>query len=332
MQPLVSILVPAYNAERRLADTIKSALGQTWPRKELIIVNDGSTDQTLQVARQFESKEVIVVTQDNQGAAAARNNALSRCQGDYIQWLDADDLLAPDKIAKQMESVERCAGKRTLFSSSWAYFFNRCEKAKFTPTPLWFDLSPLEWLLRKVEHNLYMADSSWLVSRELTNAAGPWNSQLSLDDDGEYFCRVLLASDGVKFVPEARSYYRRSGFGSLSNIGASRKKAESQFQSMQAHINSLRSLEDSERTRVACLAFLQRWLITFYPEQMDIVRKMEGLAATLGGRLEPARLPWKYAWIERVFGWRFAKRLQLDYNRLKASATSSWDKGLNFLN
>ena len=96
MMPLVSVLVPAYNAEQWIAGTIRSALAQDWPRKEVVVVDDGSRDRTLAVAREFASREVAVITQENQGAAAARNRAFSVCQGDYIQWLDADDLLSPD--------------------------------------------------------------------------------------------------------------------------------------------------------------------------------------------------------------------------------------------
>src|SRR5208282_807303 len=130
-KPLVSILIPAYNAEAWIADTIRSALAQTWPRKEIIVVDDGSTDGTLAAAKRFESEGILVVAQPNQGAAAARNKAYSLCSGDYIQWLDADDLLSPDKIAKQMEVAERYPGKRILFSSGWAHFLYRPAKAKF---------------------------------------------------------------------------------------------------------------------------------------------------------------------------------------------------------
>ena len=100
MSPLVSILIPAYNAERWIAETIGSALGQTWPRKEIIVVNDGSTDQTLSVVQKFASKTVSVVTQENKGVCAARNKAYELCQGDYIQWLDADDLLSAGQDRK----------------------------------------------------------------------------------------------------------------------------------------------------------------------------------------------------------------------------------------
>src|ERR1700687_2315947 len=107
MKPLVSILIPAFNAQDCISDTLRSAIAQTWERKEIIVVDDGSTDQTLAIARQFESQGVQVITQSNQGAAAARNKALSLSQGDYIQWLDSDDLLGPDKIALQMAAVEQ---------------------------------------------------------------------------------------------------------------------------------------------------------------------------------------------------------------------------------
>src|SRR5882762_11780976 len=114
MKLLVSILIPAYNAQEWIADTIRSALGQTWPRKEIIVVDDGSSDQTVAIARQFASKTVSVVSQKNQGASASRNKALGLYQGDYIQWLDADDLLSRDKVAKQMEAAEKAENKRTL--------------------------------------------------------------------------------------------------------------------------------------------------------------------------------------------------------------------------
>ncbi len=125
---LGSILIPAYNAQEWIADTIHSAIAQTWPRTEIIVVDDGSSDSTLVIARTFESQGVRVIPQKNQGASAARNTAFLHSHGDYIQWLDADDLLAPDKIAKQMELVMQGLSPRTLLSSSWAHFMYR-------PTP-----------------------------------------------------------------------------------------------------------------------------------------------------------------------------------------------------
>jgi glycosyltransferase involved in cell wall biosynthesis len=332
MKPLVSILMPVYNAGPWIADAIKSALQQTWERKEVIIVHDGSTDQTLSIARQFASKSTTVVTQPNQGASAARNKAFSICQGDYIQWLDADDLLAPDKIARQMKAAEQCQNQRTLFSGSWGQFMYRPSRAKFSPTPLWCDLSPLEWLLRKMGQSLHMQPDSWLVSRELTEAAGPWDTRLWRDNDGEYFCRVILSSDFIRFIPEARSYYRDSGSSSVSHIGHSNQKLESLSLSIQLHISYLRSLDDSEKIRRSCVNYLQTWLESFYPERPDIVNQLEELAASLGGHLEAPRLSWKYAWIQKNFGWTAAKQAQLRARRYKADLLRSWDKAMLCLN
>jgi glycosyltransferase involved in cell wall biosynthesis len=328
MSELVSILIPAYNAQESMVDTIESALAQTWPRKEIVIVNDGSTDQTLAIARRFASNNVLVVTQENQGAAATRNKAFSLCQGDYIQWLDADDLLSPDKIDKQMSRVECGCGDRALLSSGWGWFVYRPGSTDFRPTALWCDLSPTEWLIRKLSQNLFMQTATWLVSRQLTEAAGPWNTRLLGDDDGEYFCRVLLASDGVRFVPDGKVFYRVSGSGRLSYIGRSSRKMEAQFESMRLHIRYLLSLENSERSRAACVTYLQNWLIDFYPERLDIVAEAEQIAADLGGRLKTPRLSWKYDWIRPLFGWDAAKRAQVFSRQLKASVLRSWDKTL----
>jgi glycosyltransferase involved in cell wall biosynthesis len=328
VKPLVSILVPAYNAGEWLSDTLRSAIAQTWEQKEIIVVDDGSTDDTLAVARRFESDSVRVYTQKNQGAAATRNNAFALSKGDFIQWLDADDLLAADKISRQMEALEQCPSRRTLLSAGWGRFLYRPERAKFISTPLWCDLPPVEWLRRKMEQNLHMQTATWLVSREVTEAAGPWNTQLLGDDDGEYFCRVLLQSDGVRFVSGSKVYYRASGATSLSYIGQSDKKRVAQWRSMKLHIGYLRSLEDSPATRAACVQYMHNWLSYFYPEMPALIDEMKHTAEELGGKLEIPRLPWKYSWIEPIFGLALARRAQIALPRLKWSVVRSWDKAL----
>lgn len=324
MKPLVSILVPAYNAQEWLAETLRSALDQRWEPKEIIVVDDGSTDGTLAIARQFETRQVRVVSQENQGASAARNRCFSLSQGDYIQWLDADDLLAPDKISRQMELQN--VTNRTLLSSEWAWFFYRPQRARFEPSALWCDLSPVEWLLRKLGGNLQMQTATWLVSRELTEIVGLWNTGLMVDDDGEYFCRALLASDGVKFVPGARVYYRQGRPGSCSYIGYSKPKRVAQWKSMESHIRYIRSLEDTDRVRAACIQYLQDWLFWFYPELPELVDQAKELANTLGGSLVEPKLSWKYSWIRTVFGWKLAKRAKLGLPNFRASMLRSWDR------
>lgn len=330
-QPLVSILIPAYNAQEWIADTLHSALAQTWERIEIIVVDDGSTDRTVAIAQQFESNCVRVVTQKNQGAAAARNTAFALSRGDYIQWLDADDVLAPDKIARQMEAIGEHGSRKVLLSSEFGRFLYRQQRAEFIPTELWKDLSPVEWLLRKLGKNVYMQTATWLVSRELTEAAGLWDTRLLSDDDGEYFCRVLCASEGVRFVPGARVYYRAPGVafgGSLSYIGASELKIRAHWISMQLHIDYLLSMEDSGRVRAACLKYLQTCFIYYYPEMNDIVKEVEQLATKLGGQIQAPKLSWKYAWMRPLMGWRLAKRSRVSLLRLKWRLKKSLDEML----
>jgi glycosyltransferase involved in cell wall biosynthesis len=326
MKPLVSILISAYNAQDWIADTLQSAVSQTWPRREIIVVDDGSTDRTAEVARRFASKGVTVVSTENHGLSGGLNHAYERSQGDYIQFLDADDLLAPDKIERQLAALREDDGRRILLSSPWAPFFYRTRHARFVRNSVWEDLSPVEWLLRKLGENLHMQNATWLVSRELAEAAGPWDTRLHYDQDGEYFTRVLLASERTRFVPGTGIFYRVSPSSRISYIGNSNKKKDSLLLSMKLHIQYLRSLEDSERVRKACLTYMQTWYHNFYPERPDVVAELQSLAAQLHGRLEEPRLRWKYAWMKPVFGWRTAKWAQTAAPQLKALCIRHFDK------
>jgi glycosyltransferase involved in cell wall biosynthesis len=328
MKPLVSILIPAYNAEKWIAYTMQSAIAQTWARKEIIVVNDGSTDRTLELMRPFASKEVKIVSTENQGLSAAVNRAYRLSQGDYIQELDADDLLRPDKIERQLEALRESDSRRILLSSPWAPFFFRTCQARFVRNSLWQDLSPTEWLFRKMSENLHMQNATWLVSRELTEAAGPWDTRLHYDQDGEYFARVLLASEGTRFVPGTGIYYRVSPSNRISYIGGSGKKKDSLLLSMKLHIQYLLSLEDSERVRKACLVYMQNWYHNFYPERIDSVMELQALAAQLQGRLEAPRLRWKYAWMKPIFGWKVAKWAQSALPIFKTSCLRQYDKAI----
>jgi len=324
MKPLVSILITAYNAEDTIAYTLQSAVVQTWPHKEIIVVDDGSTDSTAEVARGF--KEVRVVSTENYGLSGAQNNAFPLSQGDYIQYLDADDLLAPDKIERQLAALREFDGKRVLLSSPWAPFYYRTRHARFVRNSVWQDLSPVDWLSTAMRENIHMQNATWLVSRQLAKAAGPWDTRLHFDQDGEYFCRVLLASEGTRFVPGTGIYYRASGANSVSFIGNSDKKKDSLLLTMKLHIQYLRSLEDSEGVRKACLAYIQTWCCNFYPERPDLMQEAQQLAASLGGRLSLPKVSWKYAWIQRLFGFAVAKRASQRWNHYKSSVMRSWDK------
>jgi len=324
MKPLVSILIPAYNAGKWVADSIHSALAQTWSRKEIIVVDDGSSDDTLRICKSFESGTLKVLTQDNRGASAARNLALSHAQGDYIQWLDADNLLGPDKVSRQFADPAVMENKRLLLSSAWGFFFHRHDQARFVPTALWADLSPVEWVYAKINGNIFMIPESWLVSRELTEVAGPWDERLSLDDDGEYFTRVISHCETTKFDSSALSFYRTGNPGSLSSVAKRpEKKLQSQFLSTSSQIAVLLSMDQSVKTKAACVKFLQDALIYFYPDNMKLVAEAEELARDLGGKLSPPQLSWKYSWIKNVFGWQIAKNVCFSVPAIKTSLRMS---------
>ena len=325
MPELVSVLIPAYNAEKWIADAIGSALAQDWQRKEIIVVNDGSTDHTLEIARQFEAPNVKVVTQDNTGASASRNKALSLSQGDYIQWLDADDLLAPGKISRQMEVVRAASGEMQVYSSAFGVFHYRRERAKFRPNSIWQDLMPIEWILNNFTEHVWMFPGAWLISRTLTESVGPWDERLSLNDDGEYFCRVVLASEKVRFVRSAVCYYRNSGYAQLSR-DTSERGLQSLVLSLRLCIQHVRAVEDSERTRKASVALLQMYLPYFFPRKVKLLEELNELALELGGCLIPPKRDWKTEQLEKMLGHRRAESFITSLRKVGLATAVKWDE------
>lgn len=101
MAGLISVIIPVYNAERYLAEAIESVLAQTRPPDEIIVVDDGSTDESARVTRRF-AKPVLYRHQFHNGAGAARNLGVTQAQGEWLTFLDADDLWLPDKLARQI--------------------------------------------------------------------------------------------------------------------------------------------------------------------------------------------------------------------------------------
>ena len=224
MKPLITIIIPAYNAQETLAHAIRSAVAQTWPHKQIIVVNDGSTDRTEAIARRFESAGVTVVSKENGGLSDAINYVMPLAEGEYIQELDSDDILAPDKLERQLAALRPGDSRRVLLSSAWAPFHYRTRTARFLYDALCEDLSPADWLVRSRRQNLYTQNATWLVSRELAEAAGQWDKNLHYDQDGEYFARVLIASEGTRFVRGTGVYYRNTTTKSVSYIGRSNTK------------------------------------------------------------------------------------------------------------
>ncbi|MGC1309741.1 MAG: glycosyltransferase family A protein [Phormidesmis sp.] len=306
--PLVSILIPCHNAELWIARTLESALAQTWVNKEIIVVDDGSTDKSLRIARTFEALGVIVISQVNQGASAARNAALRACQGDFIQYLDADDLIDPEKIEHQVSMLQK-SSVGAIATCEWARFYSQPSEACFVSQPLWKDMSPVDWLLCAWGEQWMMHPAAWLIPKSVARQAGDWNEKLSLNDDGEYFSRVVLVSTQIKFCAGAKVYYRSGNSGSLSAT-LSPTAYLSAYVSWKLCTNALLAVEDSPRTRQVCATVFQRFIYEVYPEVPEILAQAAARVRQLGGsRLHPVGGP-SFQILARLLGWQRAKRLK----------------------
>jgi len=223
-----------------------------------------------------------------------------------------------------MLETARLENPRILFSSSWAEFHYRYQKARFLPNSLWRDLEPVDWLVTRFERDVYMTSTSWLVSRTLTELAGPWDERLTVDDDGEYFARLVSKSNKIIFVPKARSYYRRHSLKSLSS-GCSENGRQSQFLSKILCIGYLRGLEDSERTRKACMEFLRSDL-SFLEEDESIMQEVSILAGELGGELSPTKPKWRLFLARVILGRKLAAKIRRWNWELKVLIKVNWDR------
>src|SRR5262249_39603678 len=114
---LVSILIPCFNAEKWVAQAIESALAQTWAEKEVIVVDDGSTDGSLEIIRRFDGR-IHWESGPNRGANAARNRVLELAHGEWLQYLDADDYLLPEKVHTQAEFAHRHRDCDVIYSAT----------------------------------------------------------------------------------------------------------------------------------------------------------------------------------------------------------------------
>lgn len=309
MSSLVSILIPCYNAERYVAAAIESALAQTWPNKEIIVVDDGSTDNSLSITHGFQDRGVQVIAQENRGASAARNRAFVASRGEYLRFFDADDILHPRLTEAQME---RLRGDITsVASAEWGRFYQD-DLATFRSNPeeVWRDMDARDWLVVAwMEARPMMQPALFLLPRKVVEKAGLWNERFSLIDDFEFFARVLCHASAVRFAQGAPVYYRSGASDSLSGT-RSRKAVESACESLLLGTNHLLVVRNDALARKACANLLQDFIYTYYPDYPDLRAKVAQRVRELGGSDLRASGPPKFEKLRNIIGWRLAKQVQ----------------------
>ena len=154
-----------------------------------------------------------------------------------------------------------------------------------------------------------MHPASWLVSRTLIDKAGPWDERLSLDDDGEYFTRVVLAAHRIRHCADSRSFYRSCLPGSLSRSRSVRAWT-SQFLSIERSVGHLLNAEDSPRTRTASADVLQRLVFESYPAVPALRRQATEQVRLFGGSKVAFEAGPRFRVAAHLLGWRLAKRLR----------------------
>jgi len=192
--PLVSIIVPCYNAEQYVGEAIRSALGQTYPNVEVIVIDDGSTDGSLEGIGSF-GEAIRWETGPNRGGSAARNRGLALARGELVQFLDADDLLDPEKLALQVPPV--VAGKADVVYCDWQTVeIDRPDRVRRFSSP-YDGEDPVCFILKRQLQTA--APIHW--KRRLESVGG-WDERLTGSQEFDLHLRLACADASLHYLPE----------------------------------------------------------------------------------------------------------------------------------
>ena len=213
MMVRISVIIPAYNAEKTIKETIESVLKQTFADWELIIINDGSTDSTLDIVNGFQDGRIQVFSYPNSGASASRNKGFSHSQGEYIALLDADDLWSTDKLEAQLAALE------TNPQASIAYSWSDCidESSQFLRRgghlTINGDAFPQLLLLDILENG-----SNPLIRRKAFAAIDGFDESLPAGQDWDLYLRLAAAGYQFVAIPRTQVFYRISTSSMSANV------------------------------------------------------------------------------------------------------------------
>ena len=309
MNPLVSVCMPCHNAEKYVGEAIESVLNQTYQNIELIVVNDGSTDRSGEVLQQYVGKGVKVIPEKCGSASKARNRAFREAQGEYIKFLDADDLISPEMIERQ---VARLNGRQDAVAmSEWGRFYNdHIQTFQPNPQSVWRNMRGVDWLLEATKPVTGMMQAGmFLMPRSLADKAGPWNENLTLIDDFEYFCRLFCEAEEIVFVPGTTLFYRSGIRGSLSAHN-SRKARESECESVLLGTRRILNKRSDPEAKLVCANICQHLVYSLYPEHRDLQKRLvQRLTECGGAKIGPSGGRYFHL-LRTLVGWKLARRLQ----------------------
>jgi glycosyltransferase involved in cell wall biosynthesis len=204
-RPVVSVIIPAYNARLYIGATLESAVNQTFRSFEIIVVDDGSTDDTQSIAQNFCDRGVTVISQSNAGAAAARNRALSIARGEYVALLDSDDLWEPDYLQTMVGFLISHPEISIAFSDS--VFFGQSMYSGRRFQEVYPPCAPITFakVAAQVSHVCVAAT----IRREVFDRIGLFDARLRAVDDFDLWLRALHAGCRIEPVQRVLVRYRR---------------------------------------------------------------------------------------------------------------------------
>lgn len=312
---LVSILIPCYNAERWIAQAIESALAQTWPEKEVIVVDDGSTDRSLEEIKRFNGR-VQWETGPNRGGNVARNRLLELANGEWLQYLDADDYLLPEKISNQMRFLSSHPTTDLVFGPLIVEY----QRAGETKNDLHTIQGPLDdpWILLARWHLPQTGSSLW--RKQAIVKVGGWEPDQNCCQEHELYLRMLSAGMQFRHCPDNGTIYRQWGKESVSTRDRSKlhrrrleieEKAEDFLRT--AHMLTTERQWAINQGRFDVARAVQQYDPEFASKIVGTIRQSQpdfvpsGGGARLGYRLVYRTLGFRIA--ERVADWK-RRRIQ----------------------
>jgi len=190
-RPLVSVIIPAYNSAPFIRDCVASIRRNTYPNVEIVIVDDGSPDHTLEIVKSLDT-EITLVEQPNAGRGAARNNGFNHASGAYLAFLDHDDLLEKTSIEERVAYLDAHPEKGWVFTDAMEYNSRR-ELGLYLDQFPWLDLEQDQFV--QLLRGIYPLTSTFMVRSELLKKIGGFNTAINYGDDIELFMRLLLVSE-----------------------------------------------------------------------------------------------------------------------------------------